>query len=184
MKAVEKIGRAGGVFKRKKQQLEWDNTYGKGNWQVGYVWKGETYTREEALEKFYNASYLNYMRNNPHLVKEVCQSAKELFNAHAIFTTGVDLQVPAVLQALEALGEKLKGHKMISIGSYQVKRWTPEIEVLAKQFDLEVIITATGKKIKYPNISYELSPYKVPFWKGISTSLENFWQNNKYLLVQ
>lgn len=159
--AVEKLGRAGGPKNRERKQKEWDTKYGKGNWCVVYQYNGKVYTREEALEEFYNKSYYDFLKNNPQLANQLCQMAKELYNPHAEETGGVDLQCPAVYQALEKLGLSLKGKERVAIGVWGTKY---------------------GRK--YPSISYKLSPFQVPLWCDHSINVEAFWQDYKYLGVQ
>lgn len=59
LKIVQKIGRAGGKAERERRQKKWDRMYGPGKWEVVYFFEGRIYTREEALEKFYNKSYFS-----------------------------------------------------------------------------------------------------------------------------
>lgn len=158
---VEKIGRAGSPQNRAKKQEEWDKKYGKNKWCVVYQYNGKVYTREEALEEFYNKSYYDFLKNNPQLANQLCQMAKELYNPHAEETGGVDLQCPAVYQALEKLGLSLKGKERVAIGVWGTKY---------------------GRK--YPSISYKLSPFQVPLWCDHSINVEAFWQDYKYLGVQ
>lgn len=87
--------------------------------------------------------------------------ANELYNSHTEATGGVDLQIPAILKALEKLNLKLKGDKRVAIGTWGHK-----------------------KGLKYIQISWTLSPFKVPLWCDNSLSVEAFWQNYKYLAIK
>ena len=50
-KIVErKIGKAGGHKQRAQRQLEWDQKYGEGNWETGYLIDGEFVSQENAFE--------------------------------------------------------------------------------------------------------------------------------------
>ena len=158
MKIIEKVGRAGSKKQREEKQKEWDNKYGKGKWSIQYVYKNKIYTREEALEEFYNKSYFIFLKNNPKIVEELRVRAKTLYNPHAEKTTGIDLQVPAVYKALENLGIELQGEERIAIGEY-------------------------GKD-NYPLITKKLNPYRVPLWCDKKDNVEDFWQNNKYLVIE
>ncbi|QUH21918.1 hypothetical protein [Alkaliphilus sp. B6464] len=158
---VKKIGRAGGPKNREKSKNEWDKKYGVGKWKVVYQYNNEIYTREQALEKFYNRSYYEYLKNHPTTLNNLCNMANSLYNPHADATGGVDLQVPAVYKALEHLNKSLQGAQRIAIGTWGYKQG-----------------------IEYPQISWELSPYKVPLWCNKDISIEVFWQDYKYLAVQ
>lgn len=160
-KIVQKIGRAGGPRNRMQKQKEWNEKYGEGNWEVVYVYNNKIYTRKEALEKFYNKSYYEFLKNNPEIAEELCSMAKEIYNPHAEATGGVDLQCPAVHYALKKLGYSLKGKQRVAIGTW-----------------------GTKYGMEYPSISYKLSPFRVPLWCDSSTSVEEFWQQNKYLGVK
>lgn len=158
---VEKLGRAGGPKNRERKQKEWNQKYGEGKWAVVYQYNGTVYTREEALEHFYNRSYYEYLKRNPYLANQLCQMAGELYNPHAVETGGVDLQCPAVHEALKKLGLSLQGTEKVAIGTWGTKY---------------------GRK--YPSISYKLSPFRVPLWCDSATSVEEFWQNYKFLGVE
>lgn len=161
LKVVEKIGRAGGPTERARRQREWDEKYGKGRWEVVYLFNGRIYTREEALKEFYNKSYYLYLKEHPETVRKLCEMAKEIYNPHAEATGGVDLQCPAVLEALQKLGVSLCGDQRVAIGTYGAKK---------------------GRK--FPSISYELSPFNIPLWCKPEISVEKFWQDYKFLAVK
>lgn len=161
MEIIEKLGRAGGPKNRQKKKEEWDRKYGEGNWEIVYFYNNKIYTREEALSEFYNKSYYIFLKNNPNITMRLCLLARELYNPHAEATGGVDLQVPAVLEALDRLGRELTGKERIAIGTWGSKY---------------------GKK--YPPISHQLSPFKIPLWCDRRISVEKFWQEYKYLAVK
>ena len=101
-KVVErKIGRAGGVKQRTARQREWNEKYGDDNWAVGYIIDGDFVLQEDALESIYNRSYEQHFATHPEDLEELIRLAKSLRNPHAEATTGVDLQVPAIMAFLE-----------------------------------------------------------------------------------
>lgn len=166
MRIVEQIGRAGGKAQREAKQKEWNRKYGEGNWEVVYFYDGKIYTREEALEEFYNKSYLIFLQKNPRVLEELCSRAGSIYNPHARYGgdgTNVDLQCPAVECALSVLGKTLRGKEEVAIGTWKAK---------------------IGQKAVYPPISYTLSPFKVPIWCDQKISVEQFWQDYKYLAVR
>src|SRR5262245_48169446 len=100
-KVVERrIGRAGGLKQRTARQRDWDRRFGDGAWVVGYVIDGEFVTQEDALESVYYRSYEDHFANHPADLEELLRTARVLRNPHAEATTGVDLQVPAILDYL------------------------------------------------------------------------------------
>lgn len=161
LKLVEKLGRAGNSKNRDAKLNEWNTKYGEGNWEVVYSYKDNIMTREEALREYYYKSYYLYMDKNKSLTNELCNTAKSIYNPHAENTGGVDLQCPAVMFALGKLGITLSGSQKIAIGTW-----------------------GSNKGIKYPSISYKLSPFKVPLWCDDFISVEKFWQEFKYLAVK
>ena len=120
-----KIGRAGGLKQRTARQREWDQKYGEGNWAVGYVIDGTFMLQEDALESIYNRSYEQHFAAHPEDVEELTRLAKTLRNPHAEATTGVDLQVPAILTYLERHGLQLRGTEVVDIGSWKGRLRTP-----------------------------------------------------------
>src|SRR5271163_2253199 len=119
-KVVErKIGRAGGLKQRTARQREWDRKYGEGQWAVGYVVDGAFVLQEDALESIYNRSYEEHFAAHTEDLEELIGLAKSLRNPHAEATTGVDLQVPAIMIYLERHGLELQGTEMVEIGSWK-----------------------------------------------------------------
>ena len=157
-KVVErKIGRAGGVKQRTARQRDWDQKYGDGNWVVGYVIDGNFVLQEDALESIYNRSYEEYFAAHPEDLEELIRLAKTLRNPHAEATTGVDLQVPAIMSYLDRHGLRLQGTEMVDIGSWKGKSSHP--------------------------ISIRLSPLHIKVTGDPKTTLEQFWQEGKCLAV-
>jgi hypothetical protein len=152
-----RIGRAGGIAQRTARQRQWDQQYGEGNWTVGYVVDGAFITQEEALETVYYRSYEAHFAAHPEDLKELLALAKSLRNPHAEATTGVDLQVPAVLDYLQRHGLKVGGSEVVDIGSWQGKASHP--------------------------LSIRLSPLTIHCSVEPKKTLEAFWQDRKCLAV-
>ena len=108
-----KLGKAGALKRRMARQREWDRRFGEGMWSVGYVLEGEFVAYERALEVIYQASYDAFLDGHPELRARLCAVARTLRNPHAEATTGVDLQVPAILDHLER-----RGLRLADIGSW------------------------------------------------------------------
>src|SRR4051812_36525091 len=109
-----RTGRAGGG-----RQRAWDRTYGEGNWEVGYVIGGEFVPQEQALDSVYYRSYEEHFAARPDDLRELLALAKTLRNPHAEATTGVDLQVPAIMTYLERHGLTLQGREVVDVGTWE-----------------------------------------------------------------
>ena len=157
-KVVErKIGRAGGVKQRTARQREWDRKYGEGQWAVGYVVDGTFVLQEHAVESIYHRSYEEHFAAHPEDLEELTWLAKRLRNPHAEATTGVDLQVPAIMAYLERHGLRFQGTEVVDIGSWKGQASHP--------------------------ISIRLSPLHIKVTGDAKTTLEQFWQERKCLAV-
>lgn len=155
-KIVErKIGRAGGVKRRTAQQRRWDRMY--GDWAVGYVIDGQFVTQDEALETIYYRSYEEHFRAHPRDLAELLALAKTLRNPHAAATTGVDLQVPAILEYLRRNDLQLQGAEVVDIGTWDGQCSHP--------------------------ISVRLSPLTIRCAIKPKLTLEAYWQEKKCLAV-
>lgn len=155
-KIVErKIGRAGGVKRRTAKQREWDRKY--GDWVVGYVVDGEFVDQDSALKTIYYQSYVQHFSLKPGDLLELVTTAKELRNPHALATTGVDLQVPAILDYLKQHDLELRGKEVVDIGTYDGKCSHP--------------------------IGVRLSPLTIKCCIKPKVTLESFWQEKKCLAV-
>jgi len=152
-----KLGRAGGIKQRLARQRDWDRMYGEGNWEIGYVLDGIFIDQETAFEKIYYQSYVEHFQNHPEDLTELIQTAKKLRNPHAEATTGVDLQIPAIMQFLERLNLQLSGNEVVDIGSWQGQ--------------------ASHK------ISIRLSPLHIKAADYPNMTLEQFWQEKKCLAI-
>ncbi len=152
-----RIGRAGSRDRRMAAQREWDRQYGEDNWQVGYRIEGDFVSQDDALESVYYASYEAHFREHPDDLRELIETARKLRNPHAEATTGVDLQVPAVLDYLERNNLKLAGDEVVDIGTWQGKRSHA--------------------------LSVRLSPLHIKCALAPNMTLEKFWQEKKCLAV-
>ncbi len=145
-----RIGRAGNLQRRTARQREWDQKYGEGNWEVGYVIAGRFVPREKALESVYYRSYVDHFAAHPGDLEELIRLAGKLRNPHAGATGGVDLQVPTILSYLDRNGLKLQGSEVVDIGTRQGKTSHP--------------------------ISVRLSPLPIRLTGDPMRTLEQFWQ--------
>ncbi len=152
-----RLGRAGGVGQRRVRQAHWDKKYGDGNWDIGYVIEGEFVSQLDAFERVYVRSYADHFERHPADLEELVRTAKVLRNPHALATTGVDLQVPAVLRVLSMIGCSLEGAEVVDIGSW--------------------------KNQASHALSIRLSPLQIGAHGNPRLTLEKFWQSKKCLVV-
>jgi hypothetical protein len=157
-KIVDKrIGRAGGAKQREARQREWDRKYGEDAWAIGYVIDGEFVLQEQALVDVYHRSYDAHFAAHPDDLAELLSTARSLRNPHAIATTGVDLQVPAIQDYLKRHGLVLAGTEEVDIGSWE------------------------GRASHA--LSIRLSPLTIRCCLDDGVSLERWWQDGKCLAV-
>jgi hypothetical protein len=152
-----RIGRAGGVKQRETRQREWDREYGEDCWAIGYVIDGEFVLQEHALETVYYRSYEQHFAEHHEDLTELIATAKQLRNPHAEATSGVDLQVPAILDYLQRNGLELRGTEIVDIGSWEGR----------------------GSHA----LSIRLSPLTIRCALEPGRTLEQFWQRRKVLAV-
>jgi hypothetical protein len=154
---IGRIGRAGPLKRRTGRQREWDQKYGEGNWEVGYVVDGVFITQDAAIESIYYASYEAHFQVHPADLEELIALAKSLRNPHALATTGVDLQVPAIMDYLQRHGLTLQGREVVDIGS-----WPGQASHA---------------------ISVRLSPLSIRVIGDPKMTLEQYWQDKKCLAI-
>jgi hypothetical protein len=124
---------------------------------VGYVIDSRFVPQEEALESVYYRSYADHFAAHPEDLDELVRVAKALRNPHAEATTGVDLQVPAIMKYLERHGRRLEGAEVLDIGTWRGRASHP--------------------------LSVRLSPLHVRLTGNPKMTLEQFWQEKKCLAV-
>ncbi len=152
-----RIGKAGGERQQQVRQREWDRRYGEDLWAVGYVLEGSFVRQSEALDSVYYRSYEQHFTDHPKDLAELLALARVLRNPHAEATTGVDLQVPAILEYLRRHGLALQGREVLDIGTWQGNASHP--------------------------LSVRLSPLTIACAIEPSRTLEQFWQQRKCLAV-
>ncbi|MCC9603749.1 hypothetical protein LOC67_24630 [Stieleria sp. JC731] len=150
-----KIGRAGSIKRRTAKQEEWNRKY--GDWAIGYVLNGEFTLQDDAIDTIYYQSYAEHFSNNPDDLEELITLAKILRNPHAVATTGVDLQVPAIMDYLNRHDLELCGDSVVDIGTYDGECSHP--------------------------ISVRLSPLTIRCCVKPKMTLESYWQEKKVLAV-
>lgn len=168
---VGQIGRAKDAFVGGMNRL-----FGEGNWAIGYTFENTVIDREEALQ-LYEDSYVKFFISNGDLLQRLTREARDVYdNSKSDVVSGLDwhkqegksthLQDIAIRRALKRLGEEFRGQKLV--------------------------------KVKSDGHFPELSPGRVPFVhphavngnavvekKWIEpNSVEDFWQNNKVMLVK
>jgi hypothetical protein len=155
-KVVERrIGQAGNPKQRLARQRKWDQTYGEGNWVVGYIIDHDFISQEEAIELIYNRSYEEHFEEHPDDLEELIQLARTLRNPHSEATGSVDLQTPAIRAYLKKRGRSLEGKETVDIGSWQGQASHP--------------------------LSIRLSPLQIKVTGNPKMTLEKFWQSKKCL---
>ena len=152
-----KIGRAGGEKHRTAKQQEWDGKYGEGLWTIGYVIDDEFVEQDDAIESVYNRSYAEHFTNHPEDLNTLLTTAKLIRNPHSEATTGVDLQVPAIMAYLAENELKFSGNEVVDIGTWKGEASHP--------------------------ISVRLSPLQIKCCLHEKWTLEKFWQEKKVLAV-
>jgi hypothetical protein len=91
------------------QSHESDQKYGEDQCAVGYAVDGAFVLQEDALDSICNRSYDEHFGAHPEDLEELIGLAKRLRNPRAEATTGVDLQVPAIMAYLERHRLRLQG---------------------------------------------------------------------------
>ncbi len=152
-----KIGRAGGTKQRVARQRDWDRKYGEDQWAIGYILDGQFVLQDQALESIYYRSYEEHFATHPDDLAELIALAKSLRNPHAEATTGVDLQIPAIMDYLRRNKLEFSGTEVVDIGSWQGEASHP--------------------------ISIRLSPLHIKVVGDPKSTLEKFWQEKKCLAV-
>ena len=152
-----RIGKAGGERQQVARQRVWDQLYGEDLWAIGYVIDGEFVRQTDALDSVYYRSYEQHFADHPADLDELVALARVLRNPHAEATTGVDLQVPAILEYLRRHGRALQGREVVDIGTWNGGASHP--------------------------ISVRLSPLTIACAIEPARTLEQFWQQRKCLAV-
>ena len=172
---VDRIGYLGG--KREQFVQRMNKLYGEGNWTLGYIAEGKALDRDQALE-LYQKSYEAFFRANPDYTQKMLREARDVYDTNVSnVSSGLNwyvqedsrshLQDIAVRRAVKELGLAFQGDKLLQIRGLDSD--LPELNPGRVPFiSGEIIITP---------------PEFTADWvqKG---SIEDFWQNNKFLFVR
>lgn len=172
---VDRVGYLGG--KREQFVQRMNKLYGEGNWTLGYIADGKPLDRDQALE-LYQKSYEAFFRANPDYTQRMLREAKDVYdtnvsnvasgvNWHAQEDSRSHLQDIAVRRAVKELGLAFQGDKLLQIRGLDSD--LPELNPGRVPFiSREIILTP---------------PEFTADWVE-EGSVEDFWQNNKFLFVK
>ena len=162
--------------KREQFVARMDKLFGDGNWTIGYITGDKKLSRDEALS-LYERSYVEFFKSNPEYTKRLLQEARDVYDTNpSNVESGFDwhkqedsnshLRDIAVRRAVRALGLSFQGDKLLQIRG--VDSDLPELN--------------PGR---IPFIAPELIDQEREFvaaWVNPG-SVEDFWQNNKFVFV-
>lgn len=171
---VQRVTYLGG--KREQFVARMDKLFGDGNWTIGYIAGDKKLSRDEALS-LYERSYVEFLKSNPEYTKRLLQEARDVYDTNpSNVESGLDwhkqedshshLQDIAVRRAVRALGLSFQGDKLLQI----------------RGIDSDLPELNPGR---IPFIAPELIDQEREFvaaWVNPG-SVEDFWQNNKFVFV-
>lgn len=173
---VERVGLLG--KERDAFHREMDERYGAGNWELRQVHRGKILTKAEALQ-LYEDSYVAFFEKNPTILEDLLHRAKDVYDtAPSNVESGTDygkqetasthLQDIAVRRAVQRLGRRFEGKALLQMRGPGTPLYhlTPGFIPFV---DPEAIVTA-------PRL------YTADWIHPLSA--EDFWQNNKLLVVR
>lgn len=172
---IKRIGYLGGKREHFVQRM--DKLYGEGNWTLGYIADGKTLTRDMALE-LYQKSYEAFFRVNPDFTQKLLREARDVYDTNiSNVASGLDwhaqedsrshLQDIAVRRAVKELGFTFQGDKLLQIRGLDSD--LPELNPGQVPFIS-------------PDLIISPSEFAADWVK--KGSIEDFWQNNKFLFVR
>jgi hypothetical protein len=172
-----------GYFGRRRDEkmAAYDTLWGRGHWKICWLVQHhdghlEENTFEEACKKYYERSYIEFLKKHPEHVDFICQFGECIDNDETNIESGLDymkqeswathIQDIAVRNALKALGRKFEGNR------YKV------LVIRSKD--------SAGYKFGPGNVPFyrpELirHPSLAPSWASLD-SVEDFWQSNKVIM--
>jgi hypothetical protein len=174
------IERPGYFGKQRDEIVERYNTsYGKGNWQLGWKYFGNFYSFNTACRYLYERSYFEYLNKHPELLDFITTFDECFDNSLTNVSSGLDytkqeagsthIQDIAIRNCLYLTDTKFNGRS----GGKNM------LEIRGRD--------SNGYKLNPGNVPFFVpdqieSPNVAPTWAPAG-SVENFWQNNKWLLV-
>ncbi len=173
------IGRPGYFgAKRNDTYSQYDSIYGKDNWRI--VWKIEGHFFDKyTVCTLYEDAYFSFLKNNPSILEQLVSSASDVYDDDiSNMTSGLDygaqetnrthIQDIAIRRVLTRLGTKFKGSEPIQIrdrlGTHPLSRILSPGQVPFHRQEL----------IEKPELE--------GWWN--KSSVESFYQSNKYLQVK
>lgn len=164
--------------KRAEAVSNLDERFGPGNWTIGYILDGKVISRDQALQ-LYEQSYETFLRNNPAIRERLIREARDIYDtAPSNVESGLDyhkqedsrshLQDIAIRRALKNMGLSFQGDKLMQVRD--VGSDFPELSPGKVPFVL-------------PATSIPRSRIYTADWVQ-SGSVEDFWQNNKYIFAR
>lgn len=170
--------------KREATYSEWDELYGRGNWQVCWVGQVELLDFEHAC-MLYEDAYVEYFGKRPELLDHVCEIASDVYDDYpSNVGSGTDylvqetehthIQDIAIRNSLVRLGREFKGSELVQIRDAKGKTAiSMALSPGQVPFHLTNMITSP------PNLG---EIYKHRWW--LPYSVEDFYQRNKRLAIR
>jgi len=175
---------------RNKIQAGYDARYGPENWKIAWEWGSQIIERPEALQ-IYEDGYYEYFRNNPEILSWLVNDFSNVYdtapsNIEARFsydiqeTPGNHLHDVAIRRAVLRRGQWFSGKELLEVRSTNPAGW--KLSPCMIPFHLPEMIYKGEIKYKGKERDFTANP---PWWisKGVPNSVEQFYQQNKVLLV-
>jgi hypothetical protein len=186
----EEMDRPGYLGTRRDEiHNKWDELYGKGKWELVWQWGNISLKKATAIQ-IYEDSYYEFFKNNSSTLDWLIKNAADVYdtaitNVKSHFdytiqeTPGTHLHDIAIRRAVLRNGVWFKGDHLMHV------RPEKEGEKLSPQlipFHLPNMIYRGQTKYRGEERDFEANP---PWWitMGIQDSVEQFWQQNKILMV-
>jgi hypothetical protein len=174
-----------GYFGRQRdQKIEaFNQLYGVGNWTLNWAVMEsdgvlQLYDFGMACRVWYEASYVDFLRQQPELVDEICTYGECMDNAITNIESGLDylkqeaysthIQDIAVRNVLHRLGRKFEG---------------PKNRILVIRGKDSVGFKFGPGNVPFSRPELITPPSLCPQWAKPG-SVEDFWQSNKWLVVK
>lgn len=178
-KPIERPGPFGS--KRDDQFKEWDEIYGKGNWQIAYK-VGDAFLDFLEACKVYEDAYFEFLSANPGITKLLIDSAWNVyddeetnvdsdFNYSKQETKRTHIQDIAIRNALKRLGVWFRGNGLIQIRHIQGNH------------PLSLLLSPGAVPFHEPKlIEPPIESEKKPWY--MENSVEDWYQRAKYLMIK
>lgn len=174
----------------RKSKNIFNEDFGENNWKIGYLWDEKIIDQSEALMKI-EESYKLFFKDNPNLVNWLLETAKDIYvNSEDDVKSGqnYNIQESKKFHYVDITIRKVMQKNKVNFLGTELLKIENNLELIKKDDELNIANSKYHSSylspgfIPFIDFSQILESKQKGWWN--SGSVEDFWRNNKVIIVK